>query len=281
MVRRIGRILLALLGVLLVYAFLIEPNRLVVREIVVPSERLDRFFGDATVVQLSDLHLAGIGFREKRLLHALERIRPDYVFITGDYVRMGKPSAPVLDLLGKIRAPGGIYGVLGNVDYSGTRESCRMCHEDGPGGPLRGPRPIHMLRNETITIERNGRRLQIIGLDPFDSRTNRPDPDQIVAESDEEIPRLLLSHTTASVPAASEAGVDLYLAGDTHGGQAVFPTALLRRLMPEKHWEYRDGLFRVGPLWLHVHHGIGWSVLPFRLGYPPLVAVLRFREAGS
>ncbi len=278
MIRRLGWFLAVLAAVLLVYAILIEPNRLVVREVFVPSEPLDRFFGDAVVVHLSDLHLGGIGFREKRLLRALERIRPDYVFVTGDYVRMQKPYDPVLDLLRRIDAPGGVYGVLGNVDYNGTRQSCRICHEGGPDGPLRGADPIRMLRNERATIERNGRTLLLIGLDELDARAGRPDPRRLLEESPREIPRIVLAHTTSFVRPAAASGADLYLAGDTHGGQAALPSGLLRRIMPEKRWDFRAGRFRVGSLWLYVHHGIGWSIVPFRFGYPPLVAVLRFRE---
>ncbi|MFH1679602.1 MAG: metallophosphoesterase [Candidatus Eisenbacteria bacterium] len=278
MVRRFAPFLLLLPAVLLVYGFLIEPNRLVVREVFLPSERLDRFFGDAVVVHLSDLHLTGIGFREKRLLRALERIRPDYVFVTGDYIGARRPYGPVLDLLGRLDPIVGVYGVLGNVDYNGTRESCRICHEGGPGGPLRGPEPIRVLRNESALLERNGKTLLLIGLDEFDTRPERPDPRRLLEESERATPRIVLSHTTAWVGEAAACGADLYLAGDTHGGQAALPAGLFRRIMPEKHWEYRDGRFRVGSLWLHVHHGIGWSILPFRLGYPPLVAVLRFRE---
>ncbi|RPJ48929.1 MAG: hypothetical protein EHM19_01525 [Candidatus Latescibacterota bacterium] len=278
MLRRIAALFALLAAAFLVYAFLVEPNRLVVREVVIPSERLARFFEGATVVHLSDLHLAGIGHHEKRLLRLLERLRPDYVFITGDYVREGSPYGPVLDLLAGIDAPGGVYGVLGNVDYNGTRESCRMCHQGGPGGTLRGEDPIRMLRNESIVLERGAEKLRVVGLDEFDSRSGRPEARSLLAESDESIPTLVFSHTTANAKEASERGVDLYLAGDTHGGQAALPTALLRRLMPEKHWEYRDGLFRVGGTPLFVHHGFGWSILPLRFGYPPLVAVLRFRE---
>jgi len=278
MIRRLAWFLTALLAVLLVYAILIEPNRLVVREVLVPSEPLDRFFGEAVVVHLSDLHLGGIGFREKRLLRALERIRPDYVFVTGDYVRMRKPYGPVLDLLDRIDAPGGIYGVLGNVDYNGTRESCRICHEGGPGGALRDADPIRVLRNEHEAIERDGKTLLLVGLDELDARAGRPDPRRLLEESPREIPRIVLAHTTSFVREAEAAGAELYLAGDTHGGQAALPSGLLRRIMPEKRWDFRAGRFRIGSLWLHVHHGIGWSIAPLRFGYPPLVAVLRFRE---
>jgi predicted MPP superfamily phosphohydrolase len=272
------RFLLFLAGALVVYAVAIEPNRMVVREVRVPSERLNRFFDGATVVQISDLHVAGIGLRERRLVAALRRVRPDYVFVTGDFVRMEEPYGPVLDLLARIEAPGGVYGVLGNVDNMGSRESCRMCHETGPGWPLRTGGPIRMLRNESVGIERRGERLLLIGLDEWDGREGRPDPGSLLAESDRDIPRIVLAHTTSFVGEASEAGVDLYLAGDTHGGQARLPAPVLRRLMPDKHWEYRDGVFRIGSLGLFVNHGIGWSILPFRLGYPPLVAVFRFEE---
>jgi predicted MPP superfamily phosphohydrolase len=153
-----------------------------------------------------------------------------------------------------------------------------MCHDTGPDWRLRTGGPIRMLRNESVGIERCGKMLLLLGLDEWDGREGHPDPGRLLAESDRDPPRIVLAHTTSFVGRASEAGVDLYLAGDTHGGQARLPASILRRLMPDKHWEYRDGVFRVGSLGLFVNHGIGWSILPFRLGYPPLVAVLRFEE---
>ena len=282
MARRIGLAALLIIAAVAIYAGAIEPYRVVVREVAVPSAELARFFDGATVVHLSDLHTAGIGRRERRLLDLLQRIDPDYVFVTGDYVREKIPPGPVLEFFRRLPAKEGVWGVLGNVDYTGTRESCGFCHVGPPevmDGPLRGSEPIRMLRNERVLLERGGRTLELIGLDEIDGKGAGPDPKRILYDSSDREVRIVLAHTPFLIDDAARAGVELYLAGDTHGGQIALPTAILERVMPDKHWRYRAGRFRVGETWLNVHHGIGWSLLPFRLGYPPLVEILRFEEA--
>lgn len=231
---------------ILVYAALIEPYRMEIREVTIRSTPLARFFEDAVVVQLSDIHTAGIGLREKRLLAALHRLDPDYVLITGDFVQHEARRDGAFELLARIPAKRGVFGILGNVDYDGTRESCRMCHVNDPGGPLRGDDPITMLRNDAIVLERNGRSLSLVGLDEYDSRNGGPDPAKVLRDSARDLPTVVLAHTTFLIDEAAAAGADLYLAGDTHGGQIAAPTSILRRVMTDKHWDYRAGLFRVG-----------------------------------
>jgi len=270
---------LALLAAaLLFYGLLIEPNRIVVRTVAVPSEELARFFGDARVVHLSDLHVRGIGLREKRLIEALAEIEPDYVFVTGDYIQEKCPPEPALELLARVPAREGIWGVLGNVDYNGRRESCRLCHEGSDGGTLRTDSPLRMLRNEVVTIERGGNELDLIGLDQQDGMNGGPDPADVLRPSRQGIPRMVIAHTPFLVTEAAEQGVDLYLAGDTHGGQVCAPTWFLDKIMPDKIWRYREGLYAVGSLWLVVSHGVGWSILPIRVGEPPEIVLLRFEE---
>ena len=278
MIRRAVLVVSILFTALAAYAFLVEPNRLVVREITIPSDRLARFFEGAVVVHISDTHVAKIGGREQRLLELLHRIDPDYVFVTGDYVRGDKPFGPAVELLGRIPAKKGFFGVLGNVDYNGTRESCRLCHSTGPAGELRGDDPVVMMRNNTRVLERNGRELVLLGLDEIAAQNGPDDPKRLLFESSDDRPRIVIAHTSSLIDEAADAGIDLYLAGDTHGGQVALPEWILKKMMPEKRWKYRDGLFRVGPTWLYVHRGIGWSILPVRFGYPPMVTVLRFEE---
>ena len=270
---------LAILAVaLLFYGVVIEPNRIVVRQVAIPSEELARFFGDARVVHLSDLHVRRIGLRERRLLDALAEIEPDYVFVTGDYIQEKCPPEPALDLLARIPAREGIWGVLGNVDYNGRRESCRLCHEGSAGGPARSDSPIRMLRNEAVTIERGGSELALIGLDEQDGISGGPDPEDVLRQSEPGAASMVIAHTPFLVTQAAEEGVELYLAGDTHGGQVRAPRWLLERIMPEKIWRYREGRYSIGSLWLFVSHGVGWSILPIRLGETPEIVILRFEE---
>ena len=54
------------------------------------------------------------------------------------------------------------------------------------------------------------------------------------------------------------------------------PSLLMERWMPDKDWERRRGRFRAGDLHLYVDSGVGWSILPIRIGVPPQITVLRF-----
>jgi len=259
-----------------IYGTMIEPSRLVVRERTVESPALARFFGDAVVVHVSDLHTRGIGRRESRLLAALDELDPDYIFLTGDFTHANRSREPALDLLRRFPRRAEVWGVLGNVDYDGSRESCLLCHVGGAGGPLRGKDPVRLLRNEEAFLERDGRRLRLVGLDEARARSRGGDPERFFGARSDSLPTLVLAHTPWLVENAARSGASLFLAGDTHGGQVAAPTFLMQRLMPEKDWRYRRGWFRVGALPLHVDSGVGWSLFPLRIGIPPQITVLRF-----
>ena len=68
---------------------------------------------------------------------------------------------------------------------------------------------------------------------------------------------LLLYHTPDLMPQAAAAGVDLYLAGHTHGGQIRLPVigALFTNIRSWK--KYERGLYHVGGTSMYVSSGIG------------------------
>jgi len=270
---------LVLAAAVLVYGMLIEPNRIVVRQVEVPSPALGQFFGDAHVVHLSDLQIRGIGRREKKLIRLLEEIDPDYVFVTGDFSQKNGDYQAALELLDRIPAREGIWGVLGNTDYNRQRMYCALCHTDESYIDLRGSDPITMLRNDVVHLERNGRRLELIGLDEYDGHDGYKDaysPTRVLDSACDDFPKLVLAHTPFCVDYAERRRVNLFLAGDTHGGQVVLPDPILQFVMPDKQMKYRTGLFNVGALFLHVNPGIGWNNLPIRIGCPPEITVLNF-----
>lgn len=271
--------LATLLVAVAVYGTLVEPNHIVVRHVSIPSPPLARFFEDARVVHLSDFQMRSFGRREQKLLDELVEIAPDYVFVTGDFSQKDGDYPGALRLLEQIPAAEGIWGVLGNTDYNKQRGHCILCHTDDSYGELRGDEPIRILRNELIYLERNGRRLALLGLDEYDgSDGNRtgPGPVPVLKKSTEDAARMVIAHTPFCVDIAERRDVDLYLAGDTHGGQIALPDPILQNVMPNKYMKYRTGLFAVGSLWLHVNPGIGWNELPVRLGCPPEITVLDF-----
>jgi predicted MPP superfamily phosphohydrolase len=84
---------------------------------------------------------------------------------------------------------------------------------------------------------------------------------------------ILLSHNPNSFDRASDLGIDLTLAGHTHGGQVtlefIHPGLSPSRLITP----YVQGWFRKGASQLYVNRGIGTIGFPIRLGAPPEITV--------
>ncbi|NNE08307.1 MAG: hypothetical protein HKN20_07060 [Gemmatimonadetes bacterium] len=271
-------IVLALI-LLLTYGFLIEPSRVVVKEVVIPAPRLAEFFGDATVVHLSDFQSRGWGLREMQVVSLMTKLEPDYVFITGDFAQASDSYEPVMRLLEQIPATEGIFGVLGNTDYNERRNVCVLCHEDDLLTVREGP--IRVLRNETIRLKRGGRELALVGLDRYDEAKGASHAYDAIRNAPYALPKIVLAHTPYYIEDVSRRGTDLYLAGDTHGGQVALPRSTLAKLNPTKDMRYPRGLFEAEGIPLYVSSGIGWNEVPVRIGVRPEIVVLKFREEGS
>ncbi|HEX8947876.1 MAG TPA: hypothetical protein VF790_02870 [Dissulfurispiraceae bacterium] len=99
------------------------------------------------MVQLSDLHIGDrLGMREREVLRILDRLQPDFIFLTGDYLTWKGDAKGALVFLSRLKAKNGVWGVMGDYDYSRSRQSCVFCHEEGSTGPTRKHK-VHFLKN--------------------------------------------------------------------------------------------------------------------------------------
>ncbi len=88
-------------------------------------------------------------------------------------------------------------------------------------------------------------------------------------------PRIVLSHTPDVIPEASRRGIEVVLAGHTHGGQVRLPFvgALVTRASIGPSFD--RGLFawaapnRRGWTWAYINPGVGTSLFPIRFWDPP------------
>jgi len=103
---------------------------------------------------------------------------------------------------------------------------------------------------------------------------------QAVAEVPAEDICLLLAHSPDQVREAQGRGVDLMLAGHTHGGQVRLPLLGAVVTGTQLGPRYANGLFRWGDTWLYVTRGIGTRGLPVRFLCPPEITLL-ILEAGG
>jgi predicted MPP superfamily phosphohydrolase len=256
---------------------LIEPNlpRVVGKEIRLQRwpERLDGF----TIALLSDFHYDPY-FSVHPLRAAIDKVnalRPQLIALTGDFVSVpvfGDPvdgaalAEPCAHLLSKMRAPFGLWGVMGNHDA--------FTDPDRVTSALRAV-GIKVLSNQSLPIESNGGRFWLGGVDDVLGRT--ADLDSTLEKVPTGEATVLLAHEPDYADRVRRHPVDLQLSGHTHGGQVRLP--LIRpSYLPELGRKYVRGLYKVGALTLYTTPGLGTVGIPVRFNCPPEITFLTLRR---
>lgn len=228
------------------------------------------------IVQLSDIHAAGPDMppsRIARIVKQVNALRPDLVVITGDFVSDRRlstrhySSAQSVAPLGALRAPLGIYAVLGNHDH---------WREEDPIVPALQKARITLLFNRVA----DAGPILIAGLD--DSWAGTPDLQGVDAQRRRapRRPAILITHNPDVFPMLP-ADFALVLAGHTHGGQIRLP--LIGPLSTASAYGTRfvHGLIEEQGRLMIVSAGLGTSILPFRLGVPPEIVVVTLVPANA
>lgn len=241
---------------------------------------IDAALDGLTVVQLSDFH---VGFVPSFNLRATRKAvdlalaaRPDLVLVTGDFASGPRGLGDLQRQLRRLRPPLGVFGVLGNHDHGDSkapyvRPTDPRCVEEGG---------VRLLRNEVVTVERDGATIEIGGVDDTDGGH---DDVQAVLAALRRRPgslRLLLTHHAAVVRRTTPGDFHLTLAGDTHGGQICLPLPGRRILLSDLGAEFAEGAYDVGGRPLYVTRGVGTSLLPFRAFCRPEVVVFHVEAGG-
>jgi len=273
--RRIGWLpLVASLAVMAtgLYASLIEPNRLQLARSELSFETWPADAPALRVVHVSDLQTVGTCERERRAARMINALEPDLIVFSGDYVAgpFDNPQ-PAIDaaraFFGALRAPLGIVCVSGHSESDTNRREV-----------LRGIEGVHYLNNEELELELSqGRRLRIVGLTPHH-------PAEVALRQEPGLLTLVASHMPDVTRRLEGCGVDLHLAGHTHGGQVVVPgfgPPITLSLLPRR---YARGLHRFGDHWLNVTPGIGMEghhAPRIRFLCPPQIDFLELRGSGE
>lgn len=215
------------------------------------------------VAHLSDIHF-GLYLSRRALLRVLDLTaaqQPDLVALTGDFVTQSPVFIePVSELIGRLRAPLGVYAVLGNHDFrAGAERLTRHLRAQG----------VRVLRNQHRDVRHGRARFRIAGVD--DSRQHPNVPRAVGSTS---AFTLLLAHNPQELEPASACGVDLVLSGHTHGGQIKLGIAapLYRRYLP-------SGFLSLAGTQMFISRGLGKVIVPMRLGAPAELAFLTLRRA--
>lgn len=240
----------------------------------IPLPRLPQAFEGFRIAQISDIHIGPFMPQEqiRKYVEMTNALKPHLTVLTGDFVTFdANTQYAVVDALSALRAPFGVFGCLGNHDaWSGVEYSITKLFRQ---------RGIRILRSEAVPIAIRNDWINLIGTD-FQS-SHRFGPSAPVANLLGDIAPLLvpgrvnilLSHNPDTFDRAAELGVDLSMAGHTHGGQAalefISPEIAPSRLVTP----YVAGWFRKPGGQLYVNRGIGTIGVPIRIGAPPEITI--------
>lgn len=240
-------------------------------EYTIASPALPRSFDGLRIAQVSDLHNDSFGLDNVRLMRSIRGARPHFIAITGDMLDARRTNIPrALNAAQQmVRIAPCIY-VKGNHE---ARIPQYPVFEEG----LRAAGVV-VLRNESITVERGGAQLTILGMDcPYGD----PDYPAFLYRLGREAKgfKLLLSHHPEQIDVYSDVGMDLALCGHTHGGQLRLPK-IGGIIAPHQGFfpKYDAGVYQKGRTKMIISRGLGNSLCPVRVNNRPELVVAELRS---
>jgi predicted MPP superfamily phosphohydrolase len=160
-----------------------------------------------------------------------------------------------------LRAPLGVYGIMGNHERRLPAEQGEMpFHRAG----------LTILANAAHEIVIDGASLWIVGMDDLIMR--RGDLARALDRVPQEAFKILLVHEPDFVDRAARFSIDLQLSGHTHGGQIRLP-GIGPLLLPVLGRKYPMGLYKVGRTWLYTNRGLGVTRPPMRFNCRPEITL--------
>jgi len=279
------------------YGFLIGRHSYHINSVSLPLSGLPQPLDGLRIVQLSDIHAGSyMSIPEvRRVVGMANELRPDLIVVTGDFITgANDPLEPCITELARLKAPLGVWGCNGNHEIYAEAEwlTPKLFRSYG----------MRLLRQENVELAWNGAGFNLIGVDYQRARDFDGNLlvmlDGIEPLIRRDIPNILLSHNPQSFPRSAELGVELMLAGHTHGGQ-VKVEILDRRFTPARlitpyvAGMYQRPLFAEAdlddrPAWIkgdvqrasvvYVNRGLGTIFAPVRLGVPPEISLLTLRK---
>lgn len=261
-----------------------------VHKVQVPSSKIPEAFHGFKIVQLSDIH-TGSFVDNSALVKAFDIVMKqgaDLIVFTGDLVNNeAKEAKGFEDVYKSLKAPHGVYSVLGNHDYGDyveweSAEAKRQNLEELK--TIQQNAGWRLLMNEHVAIEKDGQKIALLGIENWGGSLRFPKYGKMdLAHKDTaQYPfKILMSHDPSHWDKQVQPeypDIDLTLSGHTHGMQLGIEIPGLR--WSPSQWVYKQwaGLYKSGEQFLYVNRGLGFLGYPGRLGIWPEITVIELQK---
>ena len=263
-----------------------------VRRIKLAFPDLPDAFNGFTITQLSDIH-SGSFDNKAAVAYGVDlanRQHSDLFVFTGDLVNNEAAEMdPWIDTFSNLKAPMGQFSILGNHDYGDYIQwpDARTKAEN-----LESLKAVHkkigfrLLLNERITLEKDGQRINLIGVENWGKGgfAKYGDLQKAAAGLQKDSFNILLSHDPSHWEAEvlpHPEKIHLTLSGHTHGMQfgvelPGFRWSPIKYVYPQ--WA---GVYERAGRYLYVNRGFGFLGFPGRVGILPEITVITLVKGGT
>jgi len=250
-------------------------------------KNLPAAFRGLKILHISDIH-AGSFLDKKDVELGIDLIlkqQADLILFTGDLVNnAANEMKNYKDLFSLIKAPLGVYSVLGNHDYGdyvqwpqdgiSKEENLNLLKQ------THAEMGWNLLMNQHQLIEKEGEIIAILGIENWSAKGNFPKYGDLkkAYEGSEKYPfKILLSHDPSHWHAQVRKDykdIDLTLSGHTHGMQ--FGVELPGFKWSPIQYVYKEwaGLYEELNAKLYVNRGFGFLGYPGRVGILPEITLI-------
>jgi predicted MPP superfamily phosphohydrolase len=212
------------------------------------------------------------------------QLKPDLILFTGDLVNnKAEEMAEYIELFSSLKAPLGVFSVLGNHDY-GDYEQWETKAEKAAN--MEQLKQVHaqmgwkLMLNNNAVLEKEGEQIALLGVENWSAKARFPKYGKLAeAYSGVEIVpfKILLSHDPSHWEGEvlnKYNDIDLMLAGHTHGMQFGVEIPWLKWSPVQYVYKQWAGLYENGAQKLYINRGFGFIGYPGRVGILPEITFI-------
>lgn len=273
---RVALVVLSLIVVCIaIWGILIEPNRLIVHQETIQIDNWPKELNGLRTALIADVHTGGPFINDQKLQQIValtNQQNPDLIILLGDYMSPNSWHSHRVEpevtaaALKNLRAPLGVYSILGNHDWWYSGEKVRRALEQNG---------IHVLEDEVAEVKWRDKSLWLVGLADLWTRPQHIGETIAKVPSDSTI--IALTHNPDIFPRIPR-NVPLLLAAHTHGGQVNLPLIGTPVVPSDFGQKYTAGHVFENGHHLFVTTGIGTSIFPIRFRVTPEIVILTIKS---
>jgi predicted MPP superfamily phosphohydrolase len=254
-------------------------------KIKIAFDHLPAAFKGLKMIQISDIHSGSLNNKAaiRKGIDLILAQQPDIIFFTGDLVNnKSDEMQEFLDVFSKLRAPLGVYSILGNHDYGDYIE---WESAEAKTQNLDTLKQMHaemgwnLLLNQHVVLEKDGQQIAVLGVENISAKGFHTYGNlQGAYQGADQYPfKILLSHDPShwdNETTTRFKDIDLTLSGHTHGMQFGVEIPWLKWSPVQYAYNRWAGLYQKDNQYLYVNRGFGFIGYPGRVGILPEITLI-------